>query len=1089
MKKATQCYQGLSIDFGFVVQKSKNKTRLDDLAGNHGETCYCLIVDHHSQTLYGRCFVSKSAPVQFLKEWLAHRYAIIKDIPDKYVRFDLGGELGKCKEVVELFETRGYHVEPTAPNSSHSNALGERPHYSIIQGIRTLLYGANLDTKYWPYAFHHYLRIYNTTPHSDNDISPYEICSGRKPDLHLLRTFGSRVYVLPAKTDERCRDKSRIHTVKGVFLGYTNTFKNIYYCEVDEHTIADEHGKYQEKYSSNVLTAQHVRFDELMSDRPYEGRSPNAKMLYDATRRNEPPMELEPEEIVFPNLDIAYDPFSSDPPISAIIPYFKEMLMEPLPLGFQVQDCDRIMRPFILGPEKDIRGVFPNKIHTRSVARNITKMSCKGAYITHLGQHPVWDKDDIENILKDYQKAYDADPANVPEALELTLQFMSKPPISNETSTLHLHHVREAALLNAVDHQGLSHKEYIHAIQEYIAEADSPSLIDLDDFRSGHDRYTDFPIHKLESVEMTDDEKQLTRLTRKSLKKLSNWKDWNDCFNNEVDRHIATGLYGDPIPRPKSEPGKPPNIFRIVWNCHIKPDGTRKTRACLDGSKRAAPWLRQQVNTYSGCLEQPCMRLFFALCANENMSVSFGDSTNAFHNSPPPTHQCYLEIDETYQEWYKNKYGKEIDPRKYVIPLYHAMQGHPESGKLWSDMVNDVLLNDLQLISTTHERSLYRGTINGEPVLVARMVDDYAIGSKDPKAADIICAAINKRAVTANLGLGTPTSQGTYARYNGIDLHQTRDYIKVSCESYIERMLLAHGWDEPAHNETDRHDVTPMTYAKATELLTLVGPLEGTKEHSKLSARHKMSYRQLLGELMYAYVVGRLDIGYSVTLLARMSVSPHDEHYTALKKIAKYLRATKHWGLIYRHSTPNDLFPDVPLPEIPTEEGLPTFPTGSLHDLVGYVDASHAADPKTRRSITGFVVCLAGAAVAFKTKLQSIIATSSTEAELVAAVHCAKTVRYLRSVLTDLGYAPSGPTILYEDNEAVLNIINKEIPSERTRHVDIQYFALQSWCHRGIITMKHIPGIITPADASTKAVGTVLHYRHVRRSMGHFSPA
>jgi hypothetical protein len=65
---------------------------------------------------------------------------------------------------------------------------------------------------------------------------------------------------------------------------------------------------------------------------------------------------------------------------------------------------------------------------------------------------------------------------------------------------------------------------------------------------------------------------------------------------------------------------------------------------------------------------------------------------------------------------------------------------------------------------------------------------------------------------------------------------------------------------------------------------------------------------------------------------------------------------------------------------------LPTFPTHDLLRLTGYVNAAHATDLKTRRSVSGYVFTLAGGAVAFKSKLQATVATSSTEVEFVAAV-------------------------------------------------------------------------------------------------------
>jgi hypothetical protein len=153
---------------------------------------------------------------------------------------------------------------------------------------------------------------------------------------------------------------------------------------------------------------------------------------------------------------------------------------------------------------------------------------------------------------------------------------------------------------------------------------------------------------------------------------------------------------------------------------------------------------------------------------------------------------------------------------------------------------------------------------------------------------------------------------------------------------------------------------------------------------------------------------------------------------------------------------------------------------------VGYVEAAHATDVRTRRSVTGFVFTFAGAAVAYKSKLQSICATSSTEAEFLAAVHSAKTAKYLRSVLCDLGFSPKGATSLHIDNQAAVAMINERKPTPRSRHIDIQHFAVQEWRERGDIVVSHLAGILNPADQATKALGSQLHGRHARRAMGHF---
>jgi hypothetical protein len=53
-----------------------------------------------------------------------------------------------------------------------------------------MLAGAALEPRFWPFAFHHFLRLYNLTVHRDKTKSPYEFRTGRRPDLRYLRTFG-----------------------------------------------------------------------------------------------------------------------------------------------------------------------------------------------------------------------------------------------------------------------------------------------------------------------------------------------------------------------------------------------------------------------------------------------------------------------------------------------------------------------------------------------------------------------------------------------------------------------------------------------------------------------------------------------------------------------------------------------------------------------------------------------------------------------------------------------------------------------------------------------------------------------------------
>ena len=77
-----------------------------------------------------------------------------------------------------------------------------------------------------------------------------------------------------------------------------------------------------------------------------------------------------------------------------------------------------------------------------------------------------------------------------------------------------------------------------------------------------------------------------------------------------------------------------------------------------------------------------------------------------------------------------------------------------------------------------------------------------------------------------------------------------------------------------------------MSPASAEKLQTELGPEEGTAEHKALEREAGFSFRQVLGELMYAYVIARCDIGYAVTFMARYAARPGRAHYQTLKSIA-----------------------------------------------------------------------------------------------------------------------------------------------------------------------------------------------------------
>ena len=136
-----------------------------------------------------------------------------------------------------------------------------------------------------------------------------------------------------------------------------------------------------------------------------------------------------------------------------------------------------------------------------------------------------------------------------------------------------------------------------------------------------------------------------------------------------------------------------------------------------------------------------------------------------------------------------------------VLPIHHALQGHPESGKIWMKMIDNILINQLGFRITTHDRFIYIRERDGQVQLLLRQID-------------ILCTRMTSKKVARDLfnDIGVkiqfPSEKednkipfeflGVVTDYNGMDIIQTLDYIKVSCKNYILRLLKSHGWDTPS---------------------------------------------------------------------------------------------------------------------------------------------------------------------------------------------------------------------------------------------------------------------------------------------------
>ena len=287
-RTATVPYQGLSVDFSFSGTTSKNKERKKDYIGLNGETSWILVTNHFTRRHHGDTRVSKGSPLEWLDHFLKHHSP---NINGKYVYLDQGGELYHNPKVRRIFKMYDYDVRPTGNDASNQNGPVERAHLTVANGIRAMLLGSGLSAQFWPYAFHHFLRITNALPSRDQDKSPFAMATGKQEDFSAFRTFGCRVWVRPSgRRSAKLKPNSR----KGIFLGFLpNTTKNIIWYDPE---------------TSRVKIAKHARFDEGMNDLPFDSIPPNVQHL--VRSRQGDPHPAEPTESTVDEFCFTANPFS-----------------------------------------------------------------------------------------------------------------------------------------------------------------------------------------------------------------------------------------------------------------------------------------------------------------------------------------------------------------------------------------------------------------------------------------------------------------------------------------------------------------------------------------------------------------------------------------------------------------------------------------------------------------------------------------------------------------------------------------------------------------------------------------------------------
>jgi hypothetical protein len=153
------------------------------------------------------------------------------------------------------------------------------------------------------------------------------------------------------------------------------------------------------------------------------------------------------------------------------------------------------------------------------------------------------------------------------------------------------------------------------------------------------------------------------------------------------------------------------------------------------------------------------------------------------------------------------------------------------------------------------------------------------------------------------------------------------------------------------------------------------------------SEMRQVPYISVVGSLMYLAVTSRPDIAYAAGVLARFNSNPGPSHWQAAKHVLRYLNGTMDYKIAYQ-------------------------PSDSPEPFITYSDADHGGNPDNGKSTGGYVVKIGSGAVSWSSKLQPLVALSTTEAEHISAVEAGKEILWMRQFMGELRYDVSGPSML-----------------------------------------------------------------------------
>src|SRR6201994_664877 len=475
--------------------------------------------------------------------------------------------------------------------------------------------------------------------------------------------------------------------------------------------------------------------------------------------------------------------------------------------------------------------------------------------------------------------------------------------------------------------------------------------------------------------------KEFLPVTYNDVQKIRNpseVKAWQSAMQDEIDALNNRDVW-ELIDHRSIENNRKP--IRCRWVYAIKSDGQKRAQLVAKGFSQI-PGIDFE-DTFSPVARYETVRILLATAALDDWEIEALDVKTAFLYGSLKE-ELYMEQPPGFVS--KGQEGK-------VYRLKKALYGLKQASLAWNKAANESL-EKLGFKKLKSDAGIYILRISGIILVVVMYVDDILFMGNDANLLMEKKRMFMKKWECRDLG---PVSE-----YLGMKIVRDRSKRTISIDQikYAKKVVARFG-------QNNCNDVTtplpggyhPQNFTLVREILYDKWEVE-TRKEPKATPQQLQKYQSIIGSLMYLTLGTRPDITYAVIVMSQFMANPTEEHINKALHIVKYVKSTMNARLTYNGSG---------------REGL-----------LAYTDADWGADKVNRKSVTGYIVKLAGAPVSWTSRKQKTVALSSTEAEYMAMSDTARQVTWIKSLYGELGYNINGIEV-YADNQGAMYIASTDV--------------------------------------------------------------